>query len=50
MAIVYRESFKRIEETALLVDYSSGYKLEDFQCKDPDYALWLKNVRYDIFV
>jgi len=43
MAIIYLESFKRIEETAVLVDYSSGYKLEDFQCKDPDYALWLKN-------
>jgi hypothetical protein len=43
MAIVYRESFKLIEETALFVDYSSGYKLEDFQCKDPDYALWLQN-------
>jgi hypothetical protein len=43
MPIIYRESFARIEKTATFVDYSSGYKLEDFQCKDPDYALWLKN-------
>lgn len=38
----YREEeFEEISETVVLVDYSPGYKLGDFDCGTPDYNEFL---------
>ncbi|MHB9095956.1 MAG: N-acetyltransferase [Eubacteriales bacterium] len=40
----YRENeFEKISETVVLVDYSPGYKLGDFDCGTPDYNEFLIN-------
>lgn len=32
-----------LSQTAVLVDFSPGYRLGDFTCTDEDYAVWLQN-------
>ncbi len=41
--MIYKPEFEVIQKGVLLIDYSPGYQLGDFQCKDPDYVTWLIN-------
>jgi hypothetical protein len=41
--MIYKPEFEVIQKGVLLVDFSPGYQLGDFQCKDPDYVTWLVN-------
>lgn len=41
--MIYEPEFDAIQQKVVLVDYSPSYRLGEFQCKDPDYAVWLIN-------